>query len=121
FFLLRFGAEKQQWLRNTDRLVGRNERSQIFVPASEQHRSPAIVDLRQAEPVVLFRNFDAECAQREQLINVLLRNFAGAIDLVSIHVLAQILFQIGEKFVSSLAILGALLRQWINPIVVISP
>ena len=48
FLFLLFGAEKQQGLRNTDRLVGRNERSQIFVPASEQHRGPAIVDLRQA-------------------------------------------------------------------------
>ena len=69
----------------------------------------------------MFRNFDAEGAQREQLLNVLLRNFAGAIDLVGIHVLAQILFQIGEKFLASLAILGALLRPGKNPIEIVTP
>ena len=63
----------------------------------------------------------AERAQREQLLNVFLRNFAGAIDLVGIHVLAQILFQIGEKFLASLAILGALLRPGINPIEIVTP
>jgi hypothetical protein len=68
----------------------------------------------------LFRNFYAERTQREQLLNVFLGNFAGAIDLVGIYILAQILLQIREKFLSSLAILGALLRPWINPIEIVT-
>ena len=39
----------------------------------------------------------------------------------AIHVFAQILFQLGEKFLASLAILGALLRPGIDPIEIVTP
>ena len=86
FPLLLFRAEKQQRLRHADRLVRGNERGQIRIPTAEQHRGAAIIDLRQTKPAVFLRDFDAERAHREKVVDVLLRNFAGAIDLVGIDV-----------------------------------
>src|SRR6202022_4149161 len=67
FLFLFVGAEKQQRLWNADRLVRGNERSQIFIPASEQHRGASVIDLRQTEPFVLLRNFHPERAHREEI------------------------------------------------------
>ena len=86
FLLLLFGAEEQQRLRHADRLVRGDERGQVRVPTAEQHRGAAIIDLRQTEAAVLLRNLDRERAHREEVVDILLRDFAGAIDLIRIDV-----------------------------------
>ncbi len=92
FFLLFFRAEKQQWLRDANRLMGRNERSEICVPTSEQHRRAPVIYLRQTEAAVLLRNFHAESAHREKIIDVFLRNFTGAIDFIGVDIFTEIFF-----------------------------
>ena len=46
FFLLLLRAEKQQRLRNADRLMRGNQRGQVRIPTAEQHRGASIIDLR---------------------------------------------------------------------------
>src|SRR5439155_12258926 len=110
FFLLLFCAEEQQWLRNADRLMRRNERSEICIPTAEQHRRAPVIHLRQTEPAVLLRNFHAKGTHREKIVDVLLRNFAGAIDLVGVDIFAEIFFQAAEEFLPRGAVFSALLR-----------
>ena len=57
---------------------------------------------------------------REEFVDIFLWNLAGPIDLVGIDVFAQILFEIGQKFPSSLAIFRALFRPRVNPIKVVA-
>jgi len=45
----------------------------------------------------LLRHFDGERAHREQLVDVLLRNLAGPIDLVRVHLVAQITSELRQK------------------------
>ena len=92
----------------------RNERGEICVPAAEQHRGAPVIHLGQTEPAVLLRNFDAERAHREKIVDVFLRDLAGPIDFIGIDVFAQIFLQTGEKFFSGGAIFGALLGKWVN-------
>ena len=47
FFLLLLRPEKQQRLRNADRLMRGHQRGQVRIPTSEQHRGAAIINLRQ--------------------------------------------------------------------------
>ena len=91
FVLLLFGSEQEQRLRNTERLMRGNERSQVRVPASEQHRGATVIDLRQTEALVLLRNFYPKCAHHEKFLDVFLRNLACAIDLIGIDVISQII------------------------------
>src|SRR6185312_6962042 len=92
FPLLLFGSEKEQWLRDTDRLMRGNERGQVCVPTTEQHGSATVVYLGQTEALVLLGNFHAKRAHREKFLDVFLRDFAGAIDLIGVNVIAQIIF-----------------------------
>ena len=57
FLLLLFRAEEQQRLRNADRLMRGNERGQVRVPTTEQHRSATVIHLRQTEAAVLLSEF----------------------------------------------------------------
>ncbi len=109
FLLLR--AEKQQRLRHADRLMGGDERGQVCVPTAEQHRGPAIIHLRQTEAAVLLGNLDRESAHREEVVDILLRDFAGAIDFIGVHVRFEISPQFGEKPFARGAIFGALLGE----------
>ncbi len=97
-----------------------NKRGEIRVPAAEQHRRAPVIHLRQTKPAVLRRNFHTERAHCEEVVDVVLRNFAGAIDLIGIHVFAQIFLQTAEKLFARRAVLRALLRPWINPIEVVA-
>src|SRR5215212_5894582 len=78
-----------------------NQGGKIRIPAAKQHRSLAVIELRQAEAAVLSRNLDAESTHREQVVDVLLRNLAGTIDFVGINVCLEVfpeLFQEGLAF-----------------------
>ena len=68
----------------------RDERGEVRVPTPKQHRGAPVVHLRQAESAVLLRDLDPERAHREEVVDVLLRNFAGAIDLVGVDVSLEI-------------------------------
>src|SRR5437868_2587301 len=94
--------------------MGRNERSEICVPTPEQHRRAPVIHLRQTEAAVLLRNFHAESTHREKIVDVLLRNFAGAIDFVSVDIFTEIFFQTVEKFLCDGAIFGALVGIRMN-------
>ena len=59
----------------------------------------------------MLRNLDPERAHREEVVDVLLRNFAGAIDLVGIDVVVQIFLELAQKFLAGRAIFGALLGK----------
>ena len=111
FFLLRFRAEKQQRLRNADRLMRRDERGQVRVPTAQQHRGPAIVYLGQTETAVLLRNLDGESPHREKVVDILLRDFAGAIDLIRVHVRFEIGAELRQEPFSRGAILRALVGE----------
>src|SRR6202043_3060812 len=97
FFLLFFGAKKQKRLRHTDRLMRGNERSDIAIPTAKQNRGASVIKLRQTEPAVLRRHFDAERADGGQAFEILGRNLTGAIDLVRIDMFAQISFEALQK------------------------
>ncbi len=111
FFLLLFRAEEQQRLRNADRLVRGNERGQVCVPTAEQHRGAAVIDLRQTEAAVLLRNLDGEGAHGEEVVDILLRDFAGAIDLIRVHVRFEISAEFRQKSFARGAIFRALLGE----------
>ena len=111
FLLLFFRAEEQQRLRNADRLVGGDERGQVRVPTAEEHRGPAVIDLRQTEAAVLLRNLDRESAHCEQVVDILLRDFAGAIDLIRVHVCFEIGTKLGKEALAGGAIFRALLGE----------
>src|SRR5207245_10440714 len=86
----------------------------------EQHRSSPIMPLREAEPAVFLRHFDSERANLRQPLEVLRRNFTGAIDLIGIDMFAKITFKLAQKLFPSGAILGALCRIRVNSIEVVS-
>src|SRR5438105_15048214 len=95
--------------------MGRNERSEICVPTPEQHRRAPVIYLRQTEAAVQLRNFHAESAHREKIVDVLLRNFAGAIAFVGVDSFTEIFFQPSAKFLRGSAIFVTLLGLRLAP------
>jgi hypothetical protein len=89
-----------------------DQRSQIAAVASEQHRRAAVIRLRQAEPTVLDGNLDPERAKLREPVEDVLRDFAGAIDLVGIGVLLEKGLEPADKRVALIAVLRAL--EWIR-------
>ena len=59
-------------------------------------------------------------AHLREALEVLLRNFAGAIDLIGIDMFAQISFKLAQKLFASVAILGALCRIRIDSIEIVA-
>src|SRR5205085_7744962 len=51
---------------------------------------------------------------------VLLRNLAGPIDFVCVHIFAQVFFETCQEFFARFPIFRALLRPWINPIKIVT-
>ena len=109
-FLL-LGAEKHQRLRHADRLMRGEQRGQVAAIAAEQHRGAAVVRLRQAEPAVFDGDLDAERAELREAVEDVLRDFAGAIDLIGIDVLVEKAAEPLEKSVALVAVFGALERK----------
>ncbi len=100
--------------------MGRNECGQIRVPAAEQHGGPPVIHLRETKSAVLRRDLDRERAHGKEIVNVVLRDLAGAINFVGIHLLAQIFPQAGEKFFTRGTILLALFRPRKNAVEVVA-
>jgi len=71
-----------------------DERGDVAIPTAEQNSRAPIIGLRQTETAVLLRNFDPKGADLGQAAKVFRRNFARAIDLVRIDMLAQISFEL---------------------------
>src|ERR1043166_7359801 len=97
-----------------------NERGQILVPTAEQHRGAPIIDLRQTKPAELARDFYPERTELEEIVDVLLRNFAGAIDLIGVNFVAQVIFELGQKIRARLSIFSALLRPGEDPVEIVA-
>ena len=94
FSFLFFRPEKQERLRYADGLMSGDERGDVSVPTTEQNGRAPIIELRQTETAVLLRDFDSKGADLGQAGEIFGRNFAGAIDLVRIDMLAQISFEL---------------------------
>src|SRR5260370_2171121 len=98
-----------------------DERGEMRVPTPEEHRRATVIHLRKTEAAVLLRNFHAESAHREKIVDVLLRNFTGAIDFVSVDIFTEIFFQPGEKFLRGGAIFSALRGIRMNAREIVAP
>ena len=59
----------------------------------------------------MLRHLDRERAHREQIVDVLLRDFAAAIDLIGIDVRVQIFLQLREEWLSRRLVLRGLIRE----------
>src|ERR1043166_8864966 len=90
----------------------RDQRRQVPVVAGQHHRSTAIVRLGKSQPAIVRRNFDAESPHLRQAIDYLLRDLAGAIDLISIHMLAEEAFELLQKRIALVTVFRCLLRKW---------
>ena len=64
----------------------------------------------------MLRHLDGKCAHSEQLVDVLLWNLAGAIDLIRVDIVAQIAPELSEKFLARRDIFGALFWIRKNPV-----
>src|SRR5207244_8911062 len=80
----------------------------------------SIIGLRQAKTAVLLWNFDSKCADLGETLEIFRRNFAGAIDLVRIDMIAQIVFQLIQKVCAGSLVLLALCRIRINPVEIVA-
>ena len=89
----------------------RNQRGEVAAITAQQHRRPAIIGLREAQPAAGRRNLDAERAHRPEMLDNVRRDFTGAIDFIRVHFLAQKFFQPLEKSVSLVVVLRLLNRK----------
>src|SRR3954468_6330605 len=84
--------------------MSRDQRGQVGVPTAKQHRRPAIIKLQKPKPAILGRDLHSESSHSEKLVDVLLRNLAGAIDLVGIDIRFQILAELLQEWIALNAI-----------------
>ena len=109
-----FRAEKQERLGYADGLMSGDKSGDVSVPTAEQNGRAPIIELRQTEAAVLLRHFDSKGADLGQPGKIFRRNFARAIDLVRIDMLAQIRFELLQKWFARGAIVRALFRKGMN-------
>src|ERR1700747_3073393 len=120
FLFLLLCPKQEQRLRDTDRLMRRNERSHISVPAPKQNRSTSVIRLRQAESAIFLRHLDSKRTDFRQSFEIFRWNFTSAIDFIRIDVFPQITFQFLHKFLASRAIFSALRWIWVNSIEIVA-
>src|SRR5437667_2714551 len=98
----------------------RDKRGHVSIPTAKQNRGTSIIALRQTEPAIFLRHFDSKCAEFGKSLEIFRWNFTGAIDLVPIDMLPQIIFQLAQKIFASRAIFRALRGIRVNPIKIIA-
>src|SRR6266478_3958679 len=97
-----------------------NERGYISIPAPQQNCRASIIILRQTKSAIFLRHLDSKRADLRESLEIFRRNFARAIDLVRIDVVAQIRFEFAQEIFARGAILRALRRIWINSIEIVT-
>src|SRR5262249_35332083 len=100
FLFLFFGPEQQKRLRNADRLMRGNEGGDISIPAAKQTRGTSIIRLRQTKSAIFLRHLDSKRPEFRKAAEIFRWNFASAIDLIGIDMLAQVGFQLLQKFLT---------------------
>jgi hypothetical protein len=61
-------------------------------------------------------DLDRERSHFEKLVDVLLRNLPGPVDLIRVHVVAQITPELGQKSLPGRSIFRTLFWKWKNPV-----
>src|SRR6266478_6637061 len=74
-----------------------NERGYISIPAPQQNCRASIIILRQTKSAIFLRHLDSKRADLRESLEIFRRNFARAIDLVRIDVVAQIRFEFAQE------------------------
>ena len=76
--------------------------------------------MRQTKSAIFLRHLDSKRADLRQSLEIFRRNFASAIDLIRIDMIAQITFQLLQKFFACCAIFCALRGIRVNPIEIVT-
>src|SRR6266550_7563701 len=113
-------AEQEERLGDSDRLMRRNKRRHVSVPTPKQNCGASVIALRQTESAIFLWHLDSKRADFRKSLEIFWRNFTRTIDLVRIDVVAQISFQLLQKFFASGAIFRALRRIRVNPIEIVA-
>src|SRR5688572_19769282 len=102
FALLFLGAEQLEWLRDSNRLVSRQQRCKRSILGCHHLDRADVAHLRQTEPAVLLRNLDPERAHVAQFLNERLRQLTSAVYLFGVdalHKRAQLVHErLGARF-----------------------
>src|SRR5206468_7553025 len=120
FLFLLFRSEQKQRLRNTDRLMRRNKRSHVSIPAPKQNCGASVVGLRQTKAAIFLWNFDSKRPDLCEPFEIFGRNFAGAIDFVRTDMFAQVTFQLLQEILARDAVLCTLRGVRVNPIEIVT-
>ena len=99
--LLFFRSEQKQRLRHADRLMRGQKRRDAPAITSDEDGGTRVDLLAQAEASVLPRDLDAECAERGETFDDVVRDFAIAIDLIGVGMLFQERFEPRQELTAS--------------------
>jgi hypothetical protein len=101
-------------VRHTDGLVSGNQSSGVATPAAQKHGHPAVIGLGKTESPQFGRDFYPKATHAGELRDDLLRDFAGAVNFLGVHMFAQIWFEAGEKLIALQALLRALCGEGVD-------
>ena len=118
-FLLRLGAEDEQWLGQADGLVGGKQGGQVPAVAAEDHGGAGVIGLGEAEAAVFFRNLDAEGAHLGEAFEDAVGNLPFPVDGVGIGLVIEEGAELFQEDIAFAFVLRWLDRErgkwWKNP------
>src|SRR5262245_18886109 len=97
-----------------------NKCRDVSVPTTQQNCGAPVIEVGQTESAIFLWHFDSKSANLRESLEIFWRNFAGAIDLVRLDMLAQIILKLAQEFFAGRAIFGALRWIRINPIEIVA-